>query len=157
MVVALVSFVQPALQSYTLLLSPVAAKTKEKARGKDNQLLWQWVPHKCSLYSQLHLWYNHPPFTSKNKGRRHVIYLNEELSKSQRSFILPTTSTYLVLTSTPYFNSWDWDPASIQTCLFWIPVRCSYQLSHWSSGIAAEGIRYISIDTCRSILRLDFL
>ena len=34
MVVALVSFVQPALQSYTLLLSPVAAKTKEKAQRR---------------------------------------------------------------------------------------------------------------------------
>ena len=27
-----------------------------------------------------------------------------------------------------------WDPAGIWTWVFWMPVRCSYQLSHWSSA-----------------------
>ena len=40
-----------------------------------------------------------------------------------------------------------WDPARIWTWVFWMPVRCSYQLSHWSSGIGAEDRWYISIDT----------
>ena len=30
-----------------------------------------------------------------------------------------------------------------------MPVRCSYQLSHWSSGIAVEDGWYISIDTAQ--------
>ena len=30
------------------------------------------------------------------------------------------------------------DPATIQTWVFWALVRCSYQLSHWSSGIGVE-------------------
>ena len=40
-----------------------------------------------------------------------------------------------------------WDPARIQTWVLWIPVRCSYQLSHWSSGIRAEDRWHLSIDT----------
>ena len=41
-----------------------------------------------------------------------------------------------------------WDPARIQTWVLWIPVRCSYQLSHWNSSIgAARGRWHLSIDT----------
>ena len=42
-----------------------------------------------------------------------------------------------------------WDPARIWTWVFWILVRCSCQLSHWSSGIGAEDRWYLSIDTFR--------
>ena len=42
-----------------------------------------------------------------------------------------------------------WDPARIRTWVFWILVRCSYQLSHWSSGIGAEDRWYLSIDAFR--------
>ena len=42
-----------------------------------------------------------------------------------------------------------WDPAKIWTWVFRMPVRGSYQLSHWSSGIGAEDRRYISIDTAQ--------
>ena len=40
----------------------------------------------------------------------------------------------------------DWDPARIWIWVFWMPVKCFYQLSHWISGIWAEDGWYISID-----------
>ena len=40
-----------------------------------------------------------------------------------------------------------WDPARIRTWVFWILVRCSYQLSHWSSGIGAEDRWCLSIES----------
>ena len=44
-----------------------------------------------------------------------------------------------------------WDPARIRTWVLWILVRCSYQLSHWSSGIGADDRWYLSIDTTRTL------
>ena len=44
-----------------------------------------------------------------------------------------------------------WDPARIWTWVFWMPVRCTYQLSHWSFGIGG----YIHWHS--SILRLNLV
>ena len=54
------------------------------------------------------------------------------------------------------FQWWNgWDPARIWTWVFWMPVRWSYQLTHWSSGIEAEDRWYVYIHRHSSILRLD--
>ena len=42
-----------------------------------------------------------------------------------------------------------WDPARIRTWVFWMLVRCSYQLSHWSSGIGAEDRWCLSMVTLK--------
>ena len=57
-------------------------------------------------------------------------------------------ATCLLDSTTPYNGStsflWNkrrhYDLAMIQTLIIWTLVRCSYQLSHWDSGIEADGI-----------------
>ena len=43
----------------------------------------------------------------------------------------------------------NWEPARIWTWAFWTLARCSYQLSHWSSGTGAKDRWHLSLDTIR--------
>ena len=92
----------------------------------------------------------------KQASRRLLVHYQPEVSKllekmQQQGIIKRSCSPW----ASPIVKKRHWDPARIWTWVFWMPVRCSYQLSHWSSGIGAEDGWYIHRH--RSILRLDLI
>ena len=58
----------------------------------------------------------HNPWAPSISDVREILLIAKELSWQRRE-------------NRDQASTWDW--------IFWMPVKCSYQLSHWSSGIGA--------------------